>query len=461
MPDNPYLRAASNALAGNTVTGLAAATGQGIGDYLESNDLKSAWETFKEGLLEQEAANAKVPASAQFAANTVSNFLPASRALKGIDAAKRLVEGGGIGPGFTGKMDVSMGQKKFPGKDKALSKFASKNKATPSYSDDDLTGFRELPIKELPNNTKLVLSGSEFKNGKFKSGDAEIKNAEGQTLSTIKLGTDKDGTVVIHSHFPNEKYLGGSSEAKALSKGTGGPARQALAELFGGLGSDPRGMNSGAGLKSYQKDSNALRTLPEQDDKKPRLTTMEGNYLGGDRARFFTPGSSKQRKEFEIATEAVHGTKELPKTRQWLDSVLPSEKTTQEKAQRNVAPMNGASSLASLSAQKAGIFADPTMQPHELAAQRDRFRNQALISVGHPETNNLWESGNSASSRVHAAREKMGLERQGRTDALYGPQEGPARAAQNISQANLRRERENAGLDYGQDWESFLRSLKP
>lgn len=265
MPEPQWLRLLSDALATDKVTDATAAAGEALGYYMERPNAQEAFDQFKEALEGRQKVREDDYAPAAIGVSAAANLLPQTRVIKGIQAAKQLVEGGGFLGDMT-KKNVRIGNKKFPSKrPKAL---------------DDAEGQR------------IEMEGGHYGiPSKVEDGSGAIRlyTPEGDHYQTIRFAPDRDGTISIHHDFPTK--FGESNPD--IRRGRSREMRHILADTFGGIGSDPSGNNTDVGINAYYKDPRAMRVYPEELEGSKKAVT---NYN-----RFFTPGTDKQKERFEDA----------------------------------------------------------------------------------------------------------------------------------------------------------------
>jgi len=210
--------------------------------------------------------------------NAAASLLPQTRVIRGIQKAKQLIEGGGLLTDTT-KKNVRVGNRKFPS---------------------------ENP-EALDNVDRIEMKGGhyaipdEVRNGE---GALRLYSDEGKHYQTIRFAPDRDGTISIHHDFPTVYGEQNPDVRRARSR----EARHILADMFGGIGSDPSGDNSDIGKVAYSRDPRALRVYPEGLEGSGKAVTK--------RNRFFTPGTEGQQARFEKAIENgfVQLSKEIAET---------------------------------------------------------------------------------------------------------------------------------------------------
>jgi hypothetical protein len=149
----------------------------------------------------------------------------------------------------------------------------------------------------------------------------DLLNKNGDNYAYVTLLRDQHGTMCVMRAEPTPYGESNPNERKGRVK----ELRRILAPMFGGIASDWVPENTFASIRSYYRDSQAIRTIPEKDDNQKRLKL--GAYLldpprgiENKRSRFFTPGSEQQWKRLEKVLEQTYG-KVPTMTDAWLDDV--------------------------------------------------------------------------------------------------------------------------------------------
>jgi hypothetical protein len=298
MPTNKYARIGSNALVGSTLTNATHATGAALETLARTKDGQQAMEAWFDDFVENGLEDNQPNPGLQTVANMVANLLPQTKVLKILSNTNQLLDGGGIGKKFSDKLDIIRNKKKFKSEEKnALSKKAFDELKSPKEDLNQNSEFKDIFVKNLTDGRKLFVDGVENKGGDITYVSANVKDKNNHTLTNLKLGPDNEGLLTVNSNFANNHHPKGFDYAKFKSKNASRESREALAELFGGIGSDKYGRNSSSGISSYyHPEDKSVRTFPEN---------LEDNvkYNSRQDSRFFTAGTEQQRQDFLKATK--------------------------------------------------------------------------------------------------------------------------------------------------------------